>query len=129
VLDAGAGDLPLTDEPRPGPWGARVTAPATEDGLPAVFARLARLSGSGARVPALVAVHGGTPLTRTLVSEQARLEHRLPALLVDPGDLGDPDSPDEPDGRADRALTAVLSGRADLVGFPAPPRDDREAGP
>ena len=30
------------------------------------------------------AVHGGTPLTRTLVCEQARMAERLPALLIEP---------------------------------------------
>jgi anthraniloyl-CoA monooxygenase len=104
------GDLPLSDEPQPAPWGARVAAPDTEDGLPPVFARLGELAGLGARVPVLVAVHGGTALTRTLVCEQARLHDRLPALLVDAGDR---------DGLPDRAVTAVLSGRADLVGPPA----------
>ncbi len=34
--------------------------------------------------PPFVAVHGGTALTRTLVCEQARMHHKLPALLVDP---------------------------------------------
>jgi salicyloyl-CoA 5-hydroxylase len=105
-----AGDLPLTAGPQDGPWGALVTAPESEDGLPSVFARLRELAGLGARVPVLVAVHGGTPLTRTLVSEQARLHDRLPTLLVDTGDR---------EGLSDRALTAVLSGRADLVGVPA----------
>jgi anthraniloyl-CoA monooxygenase len=75
-----------------------------------VFARLGELAGLGTRVPVLVAVHGGTPLTRTLVCEQARMHDRLPALLVDAGDR---------EGLSDRALTAVLSGRADLVGVPA----------
>jgi anthraniloyl-CoA monooxygenase len=101
------GDLPLSGEPRSGSWGARVAAPDTEDGLPAVFTRLGELAR---RAPALVAVHGGTPLTRTLVCEQARLHDRLPALLVDPGDR---------EGLRDRAVTTVLSGRADLVGVPA----------
>ncbi|OZM83186.1 FAD-dependent monooxygenase [Pseudonocardia sp. MH-G8] len=100
-------DLPLSDEPRPGPWGARVAAPASEDGLPGVFARLNALAGLQ---PVLVAVHGGTALTRTLVCEQARMHDRLPALLVDAGDR---------EGAADRAVTTVLSGRADLVGVPA----------
>jgi anthraniloyl-CoA monooxygenase len=50
-----------------------------------------------------VAVHGGTPLTRTLLCEQARMQHKVAALLVDP------------DLDRDGAVTAVLSGRADLV--------------
>lgn len=52
-------------------------------------------------------MHGGTAYTRTLLTEQARLRHGLPALLVD-------DSLDH-----DRAVTAVLSGRTDLVGATA----------
>lgn len=94
--------LALAAQPVPGPWGALVTAPDTEAGLPDVFARLAELPRPDG--PVLVAVHGGTPLTRVLVCEQARMRERLPALLIDP----------EPD--RDRALTTVLSGRADLVG-------------
>ncbi|HUR72714.1 MAG TPA: FAD-dependent monooxygenase [Sporichthya sp.] len=83
--------------------GAALEAPAHEGELPTAFARLARLADAA---PAFVAVHGGTPLTRTLVCEQARMHHKLPALLVDP-DLDE-----------DRAITAVLSGRADLVALP-----------
>ncbi len=93
-----------------GPWGAAVAAPADEAGLPAVFARLAELAGLD-RPPVLVAVHGGTALTRTLVCERARMHDRLPALLVDP-EAGFDEA-----GR-DRAVTTVLSGRADLVGVP-----------
>ncbi|NMH98305.1 FAD-dependent monooxygenase [Pseudonocardia acidicola] len=78
-----------------------VAAPDGETGLPEVFTTLAGLVDAG---PALVAVHGGTPHTRTLVCEQARLHHGVPVLLVD-------NSLDR-----DRAVTAVLSGRADLVG-------------
>jgi anthraniloyl-CoA monooxygenase len=111
-----AGGLPLGTEPRAQPWGALVAAPDTEDGLPATFARLRDLARLGhvpslvspvLVAPVLVAVHGGTPLTRTLVCEQARLHDRLPALLVDA---------DGAEGLRDRALTTVLSGRADLVG-------------
>jgi anthraniloyl-CoA monooxygenase len=65
---------------------------------------LAALAAGG---PALIAVHGGTPLTRNLLCEEARLRHGVPALLVDP----------ELD--RDQAVTAILSGRADLVGVPA----------
>ena len=64
--------LPLRDDPQPGPWGALLAAPDAEAGLPAAFARLAEPPGSTPR-PALVAVHGGTALTRTLVCEQARM--------------------------------------------------------
>lgn len=79
------------------PLDAVVEAPPTEDGLPAVFARLAA-TGSGP-----VAVHGGTAFTRTLLAEHARLVRHRPVLLVDPS------------ADRDAALTAVLSGRADLV--------------
>lgn len=106
------GSLPLTDRPERGlPWGAVVMAPDTEETLPDAHGRLAELAGL-AEPPVLVAVHGGTALTRTLVCEQARMHHRIPALLVEP------DGPDDITA-ADRALTAVLSGRADLVGVPA----------
>jgi 2-polyprenyl-6-methoxyphenol hydroxylase-like FAD-dependent oxidoreductase len=83
------------------PWGARITAPDDESGLAAAYTRLAALATAG---PLLVAVHGGTAHTRALLTERARLRHGLPALLVD-------DSLDH-----DRAVTAVLSGRTDLVG-------------
>jgi hypothetical protein len=66
-----------------------------------------RLAELAREDPALVAVHGGTGLTRSLLCERARMHHGLPALLVDP-------APD-----LDQAITAVLSGRADLVGVPA----------
>lgn len=79
-------------------------APDSEAGLPASAEALAALAAAG---PVLVAVHGGTPLTRVLLCEHARLRLGLPSLLVDPGlDV-------------DRAVTTVLSGRADLVGVPA----------
>jgi salicyloyl-CoA 5-hydroxylase len=97
-------------ELRPGPWGAIVVAPADEAGLPAVFSKLAELAGLG-RPPILVAVCGGTALTRMLVCEQALMHDRLPALLVDP-EAGFDEA-----GR-DRAVTTLLSGRADLVGVP-----------
>ncbi|MBP2320374.1 anthraniloyl-CoA monooxygenase [Kibdelosporangium banguiense] len=100
-----AGSLPLLDYPQ-GTWGALVTAPETEAELPDTFARLSELADLGNSAPVLVAVHGGTALTRMLVCEQARMHHKLPALLVDP------------DTDQDRAMTTVLSGRADLVGVP-----------
>jgi 2-polyprenyl-6-methoxyphenol hydroxylase-like FAD-dependent oxidoreductase len=103
------GDLPFADEPQAGPWAARVEAPGGEDGLPETFGRLSRWAALGERAPVLVAVEGGNPLTRTLVCEQARMHDRLPALLVDV---------DGEEGLQDRAVTTVLSGRADLVGVP-----------
>ncbi|TKA12315.1 FAD-dependent monooxygenase [Actinacidiphila oryziradicis] len=102
VAVRGTPDLPLSAGPVTGGWGALLKAPDTEAGLPEVFARLAGLPGPDG--PELVAVHGGTPLTRTLVCEQARMRENLPALSIEP----------EPD--RDHALTKVLSGRADLVG-------------
>ena len=59
----------------------------------------------------LVAVGGGTPLTRRLACEAARLEHGAVTLLVEDGG-------DDPARAQDAALTAVLSGRTDLVGRP-----------
>jgi anthraniloyl-CoA monooxygenase len=84
----------------PGPWAARLSAPPDEADLPTALAALAALADAD---PAFVAVHGGSALTRLLVCEQARMQHKVPALLV------------EPDTDHDRAVTAVLSGRADLV--------------
>lgn len=83
---------------------AWIAAPDTESGLPPVLARVGEAARAGA---ALVAVHDGTAFTRTLVCEEARLVHGCASLLVDPG------------LDRDRALTAVLSGRTDLVGADA----------
>jgi anthraniloyl-CoA monooxygenase len=94
------------------PWGALLEVPADESGLPDAFARLKRLADPQ-RAPVLVAVHGGSPLTRTLLCEQARMTDGIPALLVDPG------------ADRDAAVTTVLSGRADLVGVVA----DEKGGP
>jgi anthraniloyl-CoA monooxygenase len=95
--------LPLRSEPSagPSPWGAWIAAPDDESGLAASRQALAACASAG---PALVAVHGGTAYTRTLLAEHARLHHQLPALLVD-------DAMDR-----DQAVTTLLSGRADLVG-------------
>jgi anthraniloyl-CoA monooxygenase len=96
--------LPLAQEPRGGPWGALLRAPDSEHGLPGAEERLAAAAAVG---PVLAAVHGGTPLTRALLCEHARLRLGLPALLIDQGLT------------RDQAVTAVLSGRADLVGTSA----------
>jgi 2-polyprenyl-6-methoxyphenol hydroxylase-like FAD-dependent oxidoreductase len=77
-----------------------VEAPPSEAGLAPVLGALQTLVAAGAP---LLAVHGGSPLTRRLVCEQIRLVHGRAALLVD-RDLDQ-----------DGALTSVLSGRADLV--------------
>jgi anthraniloyl-CoA monooxygenase len=82
-------------------WGLWLTAPDTEDGLPAAIADLEAGLAAGA---AVVAVSGGSPVTSVLLCEEARLVRGVPALLVDDG------------LRAAQAATLVLSGRADLVG-------------
>jgi anthraniloyl-CoA monooxygenase len=107
-----AGPLPLlAGPPRPPQrhrWGLRITAPDTEDGLGRAEAAVARGLAAGA---CLVAVDGGTAFTRRLISEAARLDHGAVTMLIEDGHQ-DP-------AFEDRALTAVLSGRADLVGVPA----------
>jgi salicyloyl-CoA 5-hydroxylase len=97
-------DLPLSTHPQPVPWGALLAAPDDEAGLAAAAQRLAALADGA---PVLAAVYGGTPLTRTLLCERARMEIGLPALLV------------ERDADRDRAVTTILSGRADLIGVVA----------
>jgi salicyloyl-CoA 5-hydroxylase len=87
-------------------WGLRVTAPDTEAGLPSALDATAKGVAAGA---ALVAVGGGTALTRRLLTEAARLEHGAVSLLVDDT---------EPSRFSDVAETAILSGRTDLVGAP-----------
>jgi anthraniloyl-CoA monooxygenase len=81
-----------------------VIAPPLEADLEASCAQLAGLAEHS---PTVVAVYGGTALTRSLLCERARLGHGLAALLIDQ------------DLDRDQAVTAVLSGRADLVGVPA----------
>jgi anthraniloyl-CoA monooxygenase len=101
-VPVGAGGLALHDTaPSARPWAARLEAPPDEEGLPEAIGRLARLADGD---PAFVAVYAGNPLTRVLLCEQARMHHKVPALLVDPA------------LDRDGAITAVLSGRADLVG-------------
>jgi anthraniloyl-CoA monooxygenase len=97
-----AAGLALRDArpPAGGPWAARLAAPEDEAELPAALSAVAALADGD---PAFLAVHGGTALTRLLVCEQARMQHKLPALLVEPG------------LDTDAAVTTVLSGRADLV--------------
>ncbi|MGJ9374197.1 FAD-dependent monooxygenase [Nesterenkonia sp. CF4.4] len=71
-----------------------IEAPADEYGL---ASRFAGLPSTGT-----VLVQGGTPLTRRLLSEEARLGRGLTSILLEPTD-------------EDAALTAVLSGRADAI--------------
>jgi hypothetical protein len=85
----------------------RLDAPPDEDALPPVVAQLHQGVDAGA---AAVAVEGGTPLTRSLLAEEARLVRGVPAVVV--ADLDD-----------DVATTLLLSGRADLVA--APPATSR----
>ncbi|GAA3832744.1 hypothetical protein GCM10022403_077250 [Streptomyces coacervatus] len=80
-----------------------LTAPDSEAQLPQIYDQLGDTL-TGDTPPELVAVQGGTPLTRSLLAEQIRLVHGVPALIVEDG-LDD-----------DRAETLLLSGRADLVG-------------
>jgi len=86
-----------------GPWGLLVEAPADESGLPRVVEDL----GTAAEAkPAVVAVHGGSALTRSLLSEESRMVLGVPTLLIDEA------------ASVDLAETLVLSGRADLVALP-----------
>ena len=98
-----AGALPLRSGP--GRWGAYVSAPDTEADLGRAQEAVARALTAGT---CLVAVGDGTPLTRRLACEAARLEHGAVTMLVEAG-------PWEA-GTEDAARTAVLSGRADLIG-------------
>jgi salicyloyl-CoA 5-hydroxylase len=95
---------PDTLDPRypPGAW---VSAPDTEAGLDRADHEVARALAEGA---CLVAVGGGTALTRRLVCEAARLDHGAVTLLVEDGS--------EDGVFEDRARTAILSGRTDLIG-------------
>jgi anthraniloyl-CoA monooxygenase len=88
------------------PWGLWVAAPDSEDQLPPALDAVAKGVAAGT---ALVAVGGGTALTRRLLCEAARLEHRAVSLLVEEVDPG---------LAPDVAVTAVLSGRTDLVSAP-----------
>ncbi|MHB2022691.1 MAG: FAD-dependent monooxygenase [Mycobacteriales bacterium] len=102
------GGLPLRSAPVEdvGPWALWVVAPDTEDQMPAALDSVAKGVAAGAE---LIAVGGGTGLTRRLVCEAARLEHRSVSLLVEQVD---------PPLAEDVAVTAVLSGRTDLVCAP-----------
>lgn len=89
--------------------GAWISAPDSEADLGPVLAAVDRAADGGTP---LVVVRAGTALTRTLVCEHARLVHGRPTMLIDP------------DLDRDRALTAVLSGRTDLVGADRPTVED-----
>jgi len=110
VLD-GSEPLRLRSEPGedPGAWGLWVDAPESEAELPAALDLIGKAAAAGS---SLVAVGGGTTLTRRLLCEVARLERGTISLLVEDVD---------PDRADDVAVTAVLSGRADLVGVTGRP--------
>lgn len=97
VLLGGPHDVELTEAPgeATGTTGLLVTAPDTEDDVQAVARQLP------ADAP-FVVITGGTPFTRSLVSEEARLSRGLTTIIVD-------------DGGASSAITLILSGRADAV--------------
>ena len=108
--------LPLRDQPPSGgPWALRVEAPTDHDDLDKARTLVAEGVEAGA---SLIAVHGGTALHRRLVTEEARLGHATPALLVEDAD-------------DDVATTAILSGRTDLIAPPSSlhPQDDGAANP
>jgi salicyloyl-CoA 5-hydroxylase len=88
-------------------WGLWLHAPSEEGHLPAASAVLHEAVAAGA---SLVAVHGGTPLTRTRLCEESRMALGCPSLLVDPA------------LDRDAAQTVLLAGRADLVAAGAPGR-------
>jgi salicyloyl-CoA 5-hydroxylase len=97
-----SGPLPLGSGPSAerNRWGVWVSAPETEASVDQAAGDAARGLAAGA---CLVAVGDGTALTRRLVCEAARLGSGAVAMLVE-------------DATEDTARTAVLSGRADLVG-------------
>ena len=97
-----SGPLPLLSGPlaQHGRWGVWISAPATEKCIDQAEEAVARGLAAGA---CLVAVGDGTPLTRRLVCEVARLKRSAVTMLVEAES-------------EDAARTAVLSGRADLVG-------------
>jgi len=97
LLETPAGERPAGEAP----WALVVRAPDDESGLPAALDRLRSGLAGG---PSLVAVEGGSRLARVLVSEECRLGHGVPTVLV------------EAAVDADDAETLVLSGRADVVG-------------
>ena len=83
--------------------GTWIDAPADESGLPVALAAV-RIAAR-ADTP-LIGIRGGTPLTRVLLAEEARLACQVPAMLAGPYD-------------DDAAETLILSGRADLIAVTA----------
>jgi len=92
--------LPLmAPEHRQTDWGLWLEAPESHEALEHPRRMLSHGVAAGAQ---LVAVAGGSPLARRLLAEEARFTHHVPVALVEDGDT-------------DTAITALLSGRADLV--------------
>jgi anthraniloyl-CoA monooxygenase len=78
---------------------AWIDAPGDEAGLAAALGAVRSAARAGAP---LIGVRGGTPLTRVLLAEEARLACQVPAVVAGPYD-------------DDAAETLVLAGRTDLV--------------
>lgn len=116
-LDGGRLALHPADPETAGAWGLWLEAPDDEAKLPAAIERLARGVAAGAVV---VAVGRGTPLTRRLLTEQARLVHEAVSILMADEFAADSagSDPDRSfDALLDWAQTMVLSGRTDLIGL------------
>jgi anthraniloyl-CoA monooxygenase len=116
----GPRDWGETFPPRPPRWGVWVSAPATEAGVDEADGAVARGLAAGA---CLVAVGDGTALTRRLVCEAARLGRGAVTMLVEDGPQGASTEGASTEGASiegasieDAARTAILSGRADLIG-------------
>lgn len=111
-LTGTGGQLPLVTDTSQvdASTGLLLNAPDHEAGLDSVYEHLPTDA-------AVVVIQGGTPITRTLLSEEARLARGLTTVLVD-------------DRGPIPALTTVLSGRADATasstGF-IPARQDTNA--
>jgi anthraniloyl-CoA monooxygenase len=88
--------LAAGESPVPATW---VDAPGDEADLPAALGQVRRAAAAG---KPLIGTRGGTPLTRVLIAEEARLACRVPAVVAGPYD-------------DDAAATLILSGRADAV--------------
>lgn len=112
VLSDGTAELTATAGPSSEP-GRVVDAPAA-DVITLAAADRRRLDEIAATTPAVVAVRGGTPLTRALSSEYMRLRHRIPTVIVDSAaSIRARRAVDE----RDNAATIVLSGRADALAY------------
>ncbi|MGW5568525.1 FAD-dependent monooxygenase [Streptomyces tendae] len=96
--------LPVDRAPRPdGSAAVLVSAPRSEEEVATVAA--------GLPAAGTVVIAGGTALTRSLITDEARLRRGLTAVVVEECDQA-------------RAATLVLSGRADAVVRSAPHREE-----